>query len=114
MTKVDWFRQYYGIFLVVLSQKCIGSDDWPARIDGNTKRRGFFLGCEGLFQRNSVHDSRIRIFCEFCARARVCVYSAKGKVPECVQNNEDLYAQIKKVIIRQMQKITFYFIAEIP
>jgi hypothetical protein len=27
--------------------------------------------------------------------ARVCVYSAGGKVPECVQNSEDSYAQIK-------------------
>jgi hypothetical protein len=26
-----------------LQWKCIGSDDWPARIDENTKRRGFFL-----------------------------------------------------------------------
>jgi hypothetical protein len=29
---------------------------------------GFFLGCERSFQRNSVHDSRMRIFCEFCAK----------------------------------------------
>jgi hypothetical protein len=27
--------------------------------------------------------------------ARVCAYSARGKVPECVQNSEDSYAQIK-------------------
>jgi hypothetical protein len=46
--------------------------------------------------------------------ARVCAYSARGKVPECVQNNEDSYAQIKKVITKQVQKISFYFIAEIP
>jgi hypothetical protein len=39
--------------------------------------------------------------------ARVCAYSARGKVPECVQNNEDLYAQIREVITRQMQKINF-------
>jgi hypothetical protein len=30
--------------------------------------------------------------------ARVCAYSARGRIPECVQNSEDLYAQIKEVI----------------
>jgi hypothetical protein len=39
---------------------------------------------------------------------------ARGKVPEYVQNNEDLYAQVGKVITRQLQKINFHFIAEIP
>jgi hypothetical protein len=30
--------------------RCIGSDDWPACIDGNTKRRGFFsLDAKGFF-----------------------------------------------------------------
>jgi hypothetical protein len=31
---------------------------------------GFFLGCKGFFQRNSVHDSRMRIFCGFCAKGQ--------------------------------------------
>jgi hemerythrin len=44
--------------------------------------------------------------------AKVCAHSAREKVPECVQNNEDSYAQIKKVITRQLQKINFHFIAE--
>jgi hypothetical protein len=30
------------------------------------------------------------------------------------KNNEDLYEQIREVITIQMQKINFYFIAEIP
>jgi hypothetical protein len=46
--------------------------------------------------------------------ARVCAYSAKGKVPECIQNNEYSYAQIGEVITRQIQKINFHFIAKIP
>jgi hypothetical protein len=29
---------------------------------------GFFLGCEGVFHRNSVHGSRMRIFCGFYAK----------------------------------------------
>jgi hypothetical protein len=41
--------------------------------------------------------------------ARVCAYSARGKVPECVQNSEDSYAQIKEVITRRIQKIKFHF-----
>jgi hypothetical protein len=45
---------------------------------------------------------------------RVCAYSARGKVPERVQNNEDSYAQIKKVITRQLQKVNFHFIAKNP
>jgi hypothetical protein len=45
--------------------------------------------------------------------ARVCAYSARWKVPECVQNNEDWYAQIEKVI-KTSAKDKFYFIVEIP
>jgi hypothetical protein len=45
--------------------------------------------------------------------ARVCAYSARGKVPECVQNNEDLNAQIKKVITKQVQKINFISLPKI-
>jgi hypothetical protein len=45
---------------------------------------------------------------------RVFAYSVRGKVPECVQNNEDSYAKIKKVITRQLQMINSHFIAENP
>jgi hypothetical protein len=44
-----------------------------------------------------------------CRGARVCAYSVRGKVPECVQDSEDSYAQIKEVITRQIQKINFHF-----
>jgi hypothetical protein len=40
--------------------------------------------------------------------ARVCAYSARGRVPECVQDSEDSYAQIKEFITRQIQKIKFH------
>jgi hypothetical protein len=40
--------------------------------------------------------------------ARVCAYSAKGKVPECVQDSDDPYAQIEGVITRQIQNIKFH------
>jgi hypothetical protein len=36
--------------------------------------------------------------------ARVCAYSARGKVPECVRSSEDSYAQIKEVITRQNKR----------
>jgi hypothetical protein len=32
--------------------------------------------------------------------ARVCAYSARWKVPECVQNDEDSYTRVRKVIAR--------------
>jgi hypothetical protein len=34
----------------------------------------FFLGCERSFQRNSVHDSRMRIFREFCTKGQQFVH----------------------------------------
>jgi hypothetical protein len=43
-----------------------------------------------------------------CQGARVCAYSSRVKVPECVQDSEDLYAQIKKFITGQIQKIKFH------
>jgi hypothetical protein len=41
--------------------------------------------------------------------ARVCAHSTRRKVPECVQNSEDSYAQIEEVITRKIQKINFHF-----
>jgi hypothetical protein len=41
--------------------------------------------------------------------ARVCAYSARGGIPECVQSDEDSYAQIREVIMKQMQNINFHF-----
>jgi hypothetical protein len=36
---------------------------------------GFFLGCEGFFQRNSVHNSRVRILCGLYTKGQgfVCI-----------------------------------------
>jgi hypothetical protein len=36
------------------------------------------------------------------------------RFPKCIQNDEDSYAQIEKLITKQVQKISFSFIAEIP
>jgi hypothetical protein len=48
------------------------------------------------FSLNSVHGSRMRIFCGFYAKgARVCAYSARIKVPECVQKSKGSHAQIE-------------------
>jgi hypothetical protein len=54
---------------ILLAVECIGSDDWLACIDGNTKRRWFSLNAKG-FPLNSVHGSRIRIFCGFYAKGQ--------------------------------------------
>jgi hypothetical protein len=36
----------------------------------NLGHHRFFLGFEGFSQQNSVHDSRITIFCEFCTKGQ--------------------------------------------
>jgi hypothetical protein len=47
---------------------------WRALM-GIPKGGGFFPGCEGVFHLNSVHGSRIRIFCGFCAKGKsLCVF----------------------------------------
>jgi hypothetical protein len=62
------------------------------------------------FQQNSVHDSRMKIFCGFCAKGEVFVgIRLDEKFPECVQNNENSYTQIEEVIARRIQKIDFHF-----
>jgi hypothetical protein len=69
------FAEHRRAILLAVERR-IGSGDWPARIDGNTKRRGIFLGCEEVFQRNNVHDSRMRILCGFYAKEQmfVCIW----------------------------------------
>jgi hypothetical protein len=75
----------------------------------------FFLGCEEFFQRNSVYDSRMRILCGFCAKGQKFVrIRLEEKFSNAFKTMKILYAQIKKVITRQLQTIIFHFIAEIP
>jgi hypothetical protein len=64
--RVDLHSTKGAILLVV---RAIGSDDWLACINGNTKRRGFSPNAKG-FSLNSVHGSRIRIFCGFYAKGQ--------------------------------------------
>jgi hypothetical protein len=69
---------------------------------------GFFLGCEGFFIKQ-YSWLPIKDFLRILRQgSRVCTYSARAKVPECIQNSEDSYAQIKEVIARQIQKIKFH------
>jgi hypothetical protein len=75
---------------------------------------GFFLGCEGFFSMKQCSWFPNEDFLWILRQgARVCAYSARGKVPECVQNNEGLYAQIKKVITTQVQRINFISLPKI-
>jgi hypothetical protein len=63
--------------------------------------KGFFIEqCSWL-----PNKDFLRILCQ---GARVCAYSARVKVPECVQGSEDSCAQVKEIITRQMQKIKFH------
>jgi hypothetical protein len=57
----------------------------------------------------------MRILCEFCAKGQEFVHiQLEERFPNAFKNNGDSYAQIKKVIKKQVQKISFYFIVEIP
>jgi hypothetical protein len=61
---------------------------------------GFSLDAKGFSSKQCswfLNEDFLRILRQ---GARVCVYSATGKVPECVQNSEDSYAKIKEVITR--------------
>jgi hypothetical protein len=57
----------------------------------------------------------MRILCRFCTKGQkfVCI-RLEERFPNAFKNNEDSCVQIRKVITRQMQKINFHFIAEIP
>jgi hypothetical protein len=66
-----------------------------AYINGNTKRQGFLPQCEGFFIEQCswfLNKDFLRIPCQ---GTRVRAYSAKVKVPECVQSSESSDAQIK-------------------
>jgi hypothetical protein len=61
--------------------------------------KGFFIEqCSWLPNKNFLRILR--------QGARGCAYSARVKVPECVQDSEDSYAQIKEIITRQIHKIS--------
>jgi hypothetical protein len=69
---------------------------------------GFSLDAKGFFIKQCswlLNKDFLRILRQ---GARVCAYSARGKVPERVQDSEDSYAQIKEVITGQIQKIKFH------
>jgi hypothetical protein len=74
---------------------------------------GFSLDAKGFFIEQCLwlpNEDFLRILRQ---GARVCAYSAGVKVPECVQDSEDSYAQIKEIITRQMRKIKFHLYCRI-
>jgi hypothetical protein len=57
----------------------------------------------------------MRILCGFCAKGQKVVrIRLEERFPNAFKNNEGSYAQIKKVITRQLQKMNFHFITENP
>jgi hypothetical protein len=75
----------------------------------------FFLGCEGFFNESSVHGSRMRILCGFCAKGQVFVrIRLEEKFLDACKTMKIHMHKLGKVITRQLQKINFHFIAEIP
>jgi hypothetical protein len=86
-----------------------------AYINGNTKRQDFLPECEGFFIEQCSwlpNEDFLRIPRQ---GTRVCAYSAKIKVLECVQNSKVHMHKSKEIITAQMQrdKISL-FIVEIP
>jgi hypothetical protein len=93
---------------ILLAVEMHRSDDWPACIDENTKRRGFFLGCEGFS--NKTVFLVMRILCGFCAKGQKFVrIRLEERFYNAFQNNEDSYAQIREVITKINTKNKFSF-----
>jgi hypothetical protein len=80
---------------ILLAVERIGSDDWLAYINGNTKRQGFLPECEGFFIEQCSWLPKEDFLWMLRQGARVCAYSARIKVPECVQNSKGSHAQIE-------------------
>jgi hypothetical protein len=68
---------------------------------------GFSLDAKGFFIEQCSWLPNEDFLWILCQGARVCAYSAR-KVPECVQDSEDSYAQIKEIITRQIRNIKFH------
>jgi hypothetical protein len=82
---------------ILLAVECIGSDDWLACIDGDTKRRGFFPECEGFSIEQCSWLPNKDFLWVLRQGAKVCAYSARVKVPECVQGSEIRVHKLKKL-----------------
>jgi hypothetical protein len=81
----------------------------------NTKRQGFLPECEGfLIEQGSWFPNKDFLWI-LCQGTRVCAYSARIKVAECVQNGKGSHAQIEGNHHKTSaeDKISL-FIAEIP
>jgi hypothetical protein len=70
----------------------------------------FSFDAKGFFQRNSVHGSRMRILCGFCAKGQKFVrIRLEERFPNAFKNNEGSYAQIREVITKTNAKDKFSF-----
>jgi hypothetical protein len=71
---------------------------------------GGFPWMRMVFQRNSVHGSRMRILYGFFAKGQkfVCI-RLEERFPNVLKNNEDSYAQIREVITKINTKNKFLF-----
>jgi hypothetical protein len=81
-----------------------------AYINGNTKRQGFLPECEGFFIEQCSwlpNEDFLRILHQ---GTRVCAYSARIKVPKCVQNSKVRMHKSKEIIATQMQEINFHYL----
>jgi hypothetical protein len=76
---------------------------------GISNGRVFSPNAKG-FSLNSVHGSRIRIFCGFYAKGtRVCAYSARIKFPNAFKTVR-FDDKSKEIIATQKQEIKFHYL----
>jgi hypothetical protein len=81
------FEEHQGSYFISCESALGVMTGWRTLM-GIPNDRVFSPNAKG-FSLNSVHGSRMRIFCGFYAKGtRVCAYSAQLKVPECVQNSK--------------------------
>jgi hypothetical protein len=81
------FAEHQGGYFICYESTLGVMTGWRTLM-GIPNDRVFFPNAKG-FSLNSVHGSRMRIFCGFYAKGtRVCAYLAWMKVPECVQNSK--------------------------
>jgi hypothetical protein len=75
----------------------------------------FFLGCEGFFQRNSVHGSRMRILCGFYAKGQEFVrIRLEKRFPNSFKTMKIHMHKLRKSSQNKCKRYFFYFIAKIP
>jgi hypothetical protein len=90
----EWICRAQGSYFIS-SGSASGVMNGRRALMGIPNDGGFFLGYKKFFQRNSVHNSRMRIFCGFCAKGQKFVRIRL----------EEMFPNVFKTIIICMRKL---------